>query len=121
MSDPLQVARDVLTADATVTGLVGTRISPVIASQGIATPYITLQVLSTNPENHLRGFASLDRCQLIITAWAETYASAQAIGSACRSAMETAGHLCESRNADQYDPDPDPGLYHTEHQFSMWL
>lgn len=121
MSDPLLVAKAVLASASTVTTLVGDRIEPVFVAQGSANPYITLQVLGTDPVNHLRGFGGLDQCRLIITAWAPTYASAQAVGTAAREAMEAAGYECESRSADQFDSDPDPGLYHIEHQFLMWL
>lgn len=118
---PLQTVLAVLAADATVTGLVAIEsIQPVIASQNLAPPFVTLQVLGVTPQNHLQGFGALDECHVVVTAWATTYTAALAIGNAARTALQNAGHLCESRDADQFSSDPDPGVYHIEHQFLIW-
>lgn len=117
---PLQTVRTILAADATVTGLVGQRIAPVVSEQDNTPPCVTLMVLGVTPSNHLQGFGNLDECHVLVTAWATTYAAALAIGTACRNALQAAGHLCESRDSDSYDAGPDPGLYRVEHQFLIW-
>ncbi len=119
MSQPVQTVINTLLADASVTVLVSTRITPIIAKQNIGAPFVTVMLLGVEPQNHLRGYANLDNCRVIVTAWAPTYAAAMAIGEACRNTMQAAGYLCESRDTDQYDPDP--GMYHTEHQYLVWL
>lgn len=110
----------VLTGASGVTSLVSTRISPVYAEQNVAAPYVTIGTLSVDPLNHLNG-CDLDECRVIVTAWAATHASAEAIGDACRAAMVAAGHVCESRADDQFSNDPNPGLFSVEHQFVLWL
>lgn len=117
---PAKIVRDILAADAMVTGLVSARIEYVYSSSLTAAPYVTLAVLTAEPTNHLRGDGDLDLGRVIVTAWAQTYEAANTIAEACRTALQTAGHFCESRDTDQFSPDPDPGLFHVEQQFLIW-
>lgn len=115
----LDATRAVLVASSAVTTLVGQRISPVFAQQNADVPFVTLSVLSIEPANHLRG-ANLDTCRVTVSAWARTYAEAEAIGDACRAALVAAGYVCEQRTGDQFNLDPTPGLFGVEHQFLFW-
>ena len=87
---------DILLADATVSGFVGTRISPLTRAQDLALSAITVQRISTVPQNHLRGFGNLDGNRVQVDCWASTYAGARDLAEACRTAINAAGHLCLS-------------------------
>lgn len=117
---PLKTTADVLAADATVTSLVAQRISPVIGAQTITAPYVIVTVLSSDPINHLSGYSNLTGSRVLVSCYAETYAQALAVAQACLNAMQAAGHHSEQRDTDQYDSNPDPGLYRVEHQFFVW-
>lgn len=115
----LAAVRTILVAAPAVTSLVGQRVSPVFAEQNTDLPYVTLSVMNADPFNHLRG-SNLDTCRFLVSAWARTYSEADAIGEACRDALEAAGCVCEQRTGDQFNTDPTPGLFGVEHQFLIW-
>jgi hypothetical protein len=120
----VEVALAVLKADSTVTGIVGSgsnaKISPLIKSQGITPPAVTLQRISLTPQNHLRGNGGLDQVRIQLDAWCTTYDRARSLANACRNALETAGHVMESE-IDNYDPETDPGLYRITQDFLIWV
>ncbi len=120
----VEVALAVLKADSTVTAIVGSgssaKISPLIKSQNLAAPAVTLQRVNVDPQNHLRGHANLDDVRVQLDAWAEKYADARALATACRNAMQTAGHLMISE-VDNTDMDVDPLLYRITQDFRVWV
>lgn len=120
----VEVTLAVLKAASAVTAIVGSgancRISPLIKAQGVTPPAITLQRVTTTPQNHLRGHAGLDANRIQADHYAETYAQARALAAASRSAMQAAGHLCISE-VDNYDPEVDPGLYRITQDFEVWV
>ena len=120
----IEVVVAVLKADASVTAIVGSgsnaRISPLIKEQSITTPAVTLQRVSTDPVNDLRGFSDLDDSRTQVDAWAESYAGARALANACRTALQNAGHLMLGE-FDNYNPDTDPGLYRITQDYRIWV
>lgn len=120
----IEVALAVLKADAAVTAIVGAgtaaKISPLIKSQNLVAPAVTLQRINVDPQNHLRGFANLDDSRVQLDAWAETYAGVRALATACRNAMQTAGHLTLNE-FDGQEPETDPGLYRITQEFRVWV
>jgi len=114
-----KILHDVLVADAAVTALVGSRVSPLIKSQGVTPPAVTLERSQVDPQNHLQGWASLDYVQVEVRSWAQTFDQARQVADACRSAIESAGHLL-ANEFDNYDPAIDPGLYCVTQQFQVW-
>jgi hypothetical protein len=120
----VEVVLAVLKSDATVTGIVGSganaKISPLIKSQGIDPPAVTLQRVSVVPQNNLRGNGGLDQVRVQLDAWATTYGGTRALASACRSALEAAGHPMESE-IDNYDPETDPGMYRITQDYLIWV
>lgn len=114
----------ILVADASVTAIVGTgsnaRISPLIKSQGISPPAVTLQRVSVDPQNHIRGHGSLDSVSVQVDSWAVTYAGVRALATACRNAIQASGVLMTSE-FDNYDPETDPGLYRITQEFQFWV
>jgi hypothetical protein len=115
----------VLKADASVTAIVGTgtsaRISPLIKSQNITLPAVTLQRTSTTPTNSLGSIphTGLDQTRVQVDCWADSYAGARALSATCRAALQTAGHPCVGE-FDAYDPETDPGVYRLTLDFSVW-
>lgn len=57
MSGVIETVRPLLLADATVAGLVSTRVYPLTVPQGSATPYVVLTTVSDVPANSLSGSA----------------------------------------------------------------
>lgn len=117
----LGIAKDVLAADATVTGYVSTRIGPLLALQNTAFPYAVLTETTTEPVNDLGGHSGLDRCEVQVEIWARTVLDAEAIAAACRAAMETAGHICLSRSSESADVQVDPGAFRSGFLFQVWI
>lgn len=90
-----QVLYDVLINDAPVVAIVSDRISPVIRAQDETLPCVTVTTVSVVPANIMDGVPTLDTCRVQVDAWASTYAGARSLATACRLAIETAGHTME--------------------------
>jgi hypothetical protein len=114
-----KIVRDILLADTTVTGLVGTKISPLIMSQGVTSPSITTRRTDLTPQNALSGHAGLDENQVDVESWATTYLLARQIADAARNALQSAGILMLSE-FDNYEQLVDPGLYSVTQKYSVW-
>lgn len=84
MSSTVELLRAKLAADATVAGLVGTKIFPAVAPQGTVPPFIVCLEVSDVPENTLTGDASstLRGVRVQIDCYAKSYSDAQAVADA---------------------------------------
>jgi hypothetical protein len=120
----VEVALAAMKAWPALTTIVGSgtnaKISPLIKSQGISPPAITLQRVAVTPQNHLRGNGGLDDSRVQADYWATTYDGVRALAAAGRAAMEAAGHPMQSE-FDNYDPETDPGLYRITQDFQVWV
>lgn len=96
MADALETVRAALIADATVAGLVGTRISPPPRPQDSGEPAVVLQVIGTEPEWHLRGQSDLDKVVLQIECHGTTYQQAKVLAAAVRAVLELRGDVMTS-------------------------
>lgn len=83
-----QVIYDILTTDATVSGLVGTNVYPAIAPQATSLPYITYQQISSIPYRHLGGVSAFSKSQFQIDCWAATPLAAKTLGNAVQEALD---------------------------------
>ena len=72
----------ILRADATVSGLLGTRIYPWIRPQGTTFPAIVYELDGTEPEQDLDGYAGMTRAELSISCIAEQYGGAKTLAAA---------------------------------------
>jgi hypothetical protein len=116
----VQIAHDVLAAAGGVTALVSDRISPV-EHRDYTFPCVVLTLISTAPVNALDGWCGLDYCTVQIDAWATSYLAASDLATACRTAMEAAGHLMLSSVSDEFSPFINlDGAYRVANQFSIW-
>ena len=100
----LETVRNILIAESTVTALVNDRISPVHRAQDEALPCVVLSTVSVVPQNHLHGRPTLDASRVQLDAYAETYAAARELASACRAALEV-GNCVMDNEFDDFEPD----------------
>lgn len=87
----VQVIYDVLAVDPGVASLVSTRITPLLRTQDLALPAVTIRRITTSPINTLNDDAGMDDNRVQVDSWASTYAIAYATAQACRRAITAAG------------------------------
>ena len=80
--------RQELLADATLTGLVATRIYPGHRPQGTAEPAVTLRLARRTPLEDLDGCIGIDQSLMQIEAWATDYATAHQVTAAIVDVLE---------------------------------
>ena len=80
----LQVVRDILLAAPAVTALVGTRIYPSVAPQGVARPYVVLTLVSAVPHHtHSDAPAALlEAARVQVDCYGPEYAATHAVATA---------------------------------------
>lgn len=80
----IEAVRAELVADATVTGLVGSRIYPQKAPDQVTRPFVVLSVVSDVPGNAHGGAPATRLCSAVVQVdcYAASYLSAQAIATA---------------------------------------
>jgi hypothetical protein len=120
MAEPLKIVRDVLIADVTVAGLVGTKVAPLAELQGQQYPYVILTVTTVEPINTLQGHSGLDRDEVQVEAWAFTYLEATTIARACRNALQAAGHQCLGEAAENFDFQLDASVLRAGYVHQVW-
>jgi len=79
--------RAVLAADATLTGLVGTRIYPGVRPQGSALPAVVFLMISSLPDYHLGGPSGLESERVQIDCYGATYAAAMEVAAAVKAKL----------------------------------
>ena len=79
----LQAVRDALLADVVMSALVGTRIYPSIAPQGVARPFIILRLISAVPHHTHDGAPSdlLEAARVQVDCYGPEYATVHALAS----------------------------------------
>ncbi len=117
---PVATTRAVLVASGAVTALVpATRIEPLRRTQSLVLPGITLQRVSTTPQNHLRGNGQLDANLVQLDVFDDDYTNARLIADACRTALEAGGYPLNSE-IDGYESETDPELYRITQTWSVF-
>lgn len=79
-----------LVAASAVTALVGQRVYWVDRPQGHALPAVTLQTVSEEREQNLKGFEGLQRARVQVDIWARSYAEQRQVTEAVIAALITA-------------------------------
>jgi len=77
----------ILRADATVAGLLGTRIYPWMRPQGTTFPAIVYELDGTDPEQDLDGYGGMTRAELSISCIDEQYGGAKTLAAAVLGAL----------------------------------
>lgn len=80
--------RTILTADATLTGLVSSRIYPDMPPQGTTYPCIVYMIIATDPTNTKEGVSQLDNVRLDVNIYAENYDSGVTIAERVRTLLD---------------------------------
>jgi hypothetical protein len=115
----IQIVHDVLAASAAVTALADDRISPVDHKDTY--PAVVLTSITETPVNALDGWCGLDYSIVQMDAQAQTYASADQLAQACRTALQNAGHLALPSPSDTIEPFINlDGIYQVSKQFGVW-
>jgi hypothetical protein len=118
MADPFEPIRQALLAAAPVTAIVGDRIEPLKKPQAGAEPSISLQLVETDPENHLQGHAGLDAARVRIECWHPTYDGALDLMNKARTAVAVADRVCVDELRDY---DFEVKLYRFDLDFLVWV
>lgn len=87
-----------LAADATVSGLVGTRIYPNLVPQAASLPAITYQQISGVREHTADGADGIVESRFQINCWASTYTGAKSLSDAVRKELDGYKGTVGSRN-----------------------
>lgn len=80
---------DRVLADASLTGLISTRVYVEWAPQNTDMPYVTFQVVSTVEDHHTQGSSGLAHSRIQFDVWAETIASRDSVVDALRSEFQS--------------------------------
>ena len=116
MTTPQQDLYALLIADGTVTGLVSTRITPDIGSQGTARPYITYTVISTVNANQVHTNVKVGaNTRIQINCWADDPDTAMTVADAVEAALTT-GYV-EFRRSDR---DPETERFRSLLDWKVW-
>lgn len=83
-----KVIYSLLSGDATLTGLVGSKIYPVKAPQKVNVPFVVFRENTTLPVNAKDGVASKELKQLQVDTYATSYLTAHEIATAIRSILD---------------------------------
>lgn len=78
----------ILTADATLTALVGSRIYPDYSIQKPTLPYVVYQVIDTSPSPTKDGASKLDTIRVQIDAWSDSFDTAQTVSERVRTVLD---------------------------------
>ena len=116
MTTPQQDLYTLLSNASGVTALVSTRITPSIASQNTALPYITFELASTVNTNQVASNVKLAaHSRIQINCWADNPDTATAVADAVEAALTT-GYV-EFRREDR---DPDTENFRTLLDWKIW-
>jgi len=119
-AEAIAQALGILSAAAPVTALVGTRISPLIRTQDLILPAVTLQRITLTPTNTFAGNGGLDDTRLQVDSWATTYAGARALAIAVRAAFDAVPVLMTLELDNSFQLDPVPGVYQITQEYQLW-
>ena len=88
--------------DATLTGLVASRIYPQVAPDNATIPYITYQVIVGSSHSRLKGAAGSERKLIQLNCISNTYSEAKSVAVAARSAINGTVGYCNSESDDYF-------------------
>lgn len=109
----------VLTADPTVSGLVGTRIYPLLMPQGVTLPALSYQRVATAPHDDLEGTQNHEWVRIQIDVWDADYAGAKTLADAVHAALQVTPVYAQLlMELDDYDSDLK--LYRVILDFNVW-
>lgn len=128
MADIEAAVYSILTADSTLSALVGTRIYPNVVPQDVTLPAVAYQRISTSRVySHSPGVSQLARPRFQFTSVARSYSDVKAVANALRGALDAYGGTAASvlvftmLSQNEFDTFSDDGDLHTVRQdFYVW-
>jgi hypothetical protein len=128
MADIEQALHAYVTADATVGGLIGSRMYPQILPQGVTYPCLRYQRVSGPRDYTHNGASGWVRGRVQFDAYAPTYAGAKALFNAVRSRLSgfkgtmatvTVGSCLLLNEMDAWEEEPEPNIYRLPFDFMI--
>ena len=103
----------ILTEDAGVSAVVGSRVYPQVAAQGAAFPFVVYVLQDNTPSDTKSGVSTLDEIRYDIVAAAETYSALSSLTERIRLALDrysgtVSGIVVDSIQFTELDVDNDP-------------
>ena len=103
----------ILTENAGVSAVVGTRVYPQVAAQGAAFPFVVYVLQDNTPSDTKSGVSTLDEIRYDIVAAAETYTALSSLTERIRLALDrysgtVSGIVVDSIQFTELDVDNDP-------------
>lgn len=132
LKSPEAVLRSALVADATVSGLIGTRIYPVLAPASAAMPLVTWRRASIERQQTLAAPMGIPRVSVEYSIYATTYEQAREIADAMRLVLDGYGGTSDNttvRQTSLEDESDDfvtlagadmPPVYQITQRFDTW-
>ncbi len=114
-----QQIENVLTADATVVGLVAARVYAIHLPQSVTLPAIVYARVATVPHDDLELTQNQEWVRVQMDCWASSYSAAKALAAATRGAMQATpvyGQLLTELD----DYEPDEKLFRVIQDFNVW-
>jgi len=110
----------VLTGDAAVSALVGTRVYPIKLPHEPTYPAITYSRVASEKVNAFDGYKGLEDARIQVDCWASTYAQAKDLAEKVISAMINATPFKARVASDTDLYDDDTGTYRVSVDFYIW-
>ena len=111
-----------LSADATLTGIIGQKLYPSIPTENTQLPFVVYTCTATEPQTTLTGSTNLTRHDVQIDAWAINLDDVLAILDACKDSLHcwtsngVKGSFLTGRTTDEQDTGQ-----HGQATFSVWV
>jgi len=108
-----EALRTVGTADSTLTGLIGTRLYPMVIPRGAALPAVAYQRISTNRESAMAqtAGAGLPWARFQFSCYDSTYSGAKAVANALKAAYNEYGAVVSGVTIEAIHVDNESDIY----------
>lgn len=106
-----------------LSALVGDRIYPVRAPQGVTAPFCVYTKISNNRQYAMGGYANVQRHRFQVSCYGATYSSAKNVAAQVTAALEAwvANEIKAAFAINEIDMyEKDTGLYHIPVDFYIW-
>lgn len=110
-----------LTNDANTSGLVSTRVYPVIAPQDVTVPYVVYRRIIGDSVNDLAGEIGTTRGRFQIDVYADQYSTAKTLAGYVKAAMKASSLRSRILDDQDFDKELDTNLYRVSMDFQIWV
>jgi hypothetical protein len=110
-----------LTNDSDVSGLVSTRVYPVIAPQDVTAPYVVYMRIVGTSVNDLGGELGITNGRFQIDAYATTYAEVKTLAGYVKAAMKASSMKSRLLTDQDFSFEVDTQMYRVSMDFQIWV